>query len=382
MQIAMIAADFTAGEADELRRSMAAWKRKGGIGKFRDKLRDGMLKNDYSEAFFERIYHQMEGFGDYGFPESHAASFALLVYDSAWLKRHYPEAFLVGMLNSLPMGFYSASQLLQDARRHRVDVRPVDVAHSDWESTLEADAGHARDTPAVRLGLHRVGGLSVDAGQRVVAARRQQAFRDVADLSARAGLQRKDLDALVAASALSGLSGHRRQAAWASAAVPVQGDLLSALPMREEQPALPAPSEAEDIVADYASMSLTLGRHPMALLRQPLNRHRYLSAAALRALPDRQLARCAGLVTGRQRPGTATGVVFVTLEDETGMTNVIVHAELVERQHKELLGAQLLGVRGVVQHASDGDVVHVLAQYLVDHSELLGSLSISSRDFQ
>ena len=379
MQIAMIAADFTPGEADELRRSMAAWKRKGGIGKFRDKLKTGMLKNGYSPAFFERIYHQMEGFGDYGFPESHAASFALLVYDSAWLKRHYPEAFLAGMLNALPMGFYSASQLLQDARRHRVDVRAVDVGHSDWESTLE-DNGRA--APSVRLGLHQVNGLSAAAGQRIVAARMQQAFRDVADLSARAGLQRKDLDALVAANALARLSGHRRQAAWASAAVPTQGDLLTDIPLREARPALPAPSEAEDIVADYASLSLTLGRHPLALLRKHLNRHRYQSAADLRALPDKQLARCAGLVTGRQRPGTATGVIFVTLEDETGMTNVIVHADLVERQRKELLGAQLLGVRGVVQHASDGDVVHVLAQYLVDHSELLGNLSVSSRDFQ
>ncbi|HEY1182511.1 MAG TPA: error-prone DNA polymerase, partial [Rhodocyclaceae bacterium] len=379
MQIAMIAADFTPGEADELRRSMAAWKRKGGIGKFRDKLKAGMLRNDYSEAFFERIYRQMEGFGDYGFPESHAASFALLVYDSAWLKCHYPQAFLAGMLNALPMGFYSASQLIQDARRHRVDIRPVAVEHSDWESTLE---NNPESAPSVRLGLHQIGGLSQAGGQRIVAARRLRPFRDVADLAARAELQRKDLDALVAANALTGLSGNRRQAAWASAAVPVQGDLLSDVLPREEAPALRQPSEAEDIVADYASMNLTLGRHPMALLRTHLKRHRYLSAAALRALPDKQLARCAGLVTGRQRPGTATGVIFVTLEDETGMTNVIVHADLVERQRKELLGAQLLGVRGIVQHASDGEVVHVLAQYLVDHSELLGELNVSSRDFQ
>jgi error-prone DNA polymerase len=379
MQIAMIAGGFTPGEADELRRSMAAWKRKGGIGKFKEKLRLGMLARDYSEEFFERIYNQMEGFGEYGFPESHAASFALLVYDSAWLKCHYPEAFLTGMLNALPMGFYSASQLLQDARRHRVDVRAVDVGHSHWESTLESNVGGA---PSVRLGLHQINGLSAAAGQRIVAARTERAFRDVTDLSARAELRRKDLDALVAANALAALSGHRRQAAWASAAVPVQGDLLTDLSLPEEPPALAAPSEAEDIVADYASISLTLGRHPMALLRRHMQRYRYQSSADLRALPDKQLVRCVGLVTGRQRPGTATGVIFVTLEDETGMTNVIVHADLVERQRKELLGAQLLGVRGVVQHASDGDVVHILAQYLVDHSELLGKLSVASRDFQ
>jgi error-prone DNA polymerase len=177
------------------------------------------------------------------------------------------------------------------------------------------------------------------------------------------------------------LSGHRRQAAWSSAAVPVQGDLLTGIPSREVSPELSAPSEGEDIVADYASMGLTLGRHPMALLRRHLGKYRYQSAVELRAVPDKQLARCVGLVTGRQRPGTATGVIFVTLEDETGMTNVIVHADLVERQRKELLGAQLLGVRGIVQHASDGNVVHVLAQYLVDHSELLGALPVSSRDF-
>lgn len=395
MQIAMVAADFSAGEADQLRRAMAAWKRKGGIGKFRDKLEQGMRKNGYSQEFFERIYRQMEGFGDYGFPESHAASFALLVYDSAWLKCHYPAAFLVGMLNALPMGFYSASQLLQDARRHRVEVRPADVLHSEWESTLEANPSIAPSLPAppsVRLGLNRIGSLAAAAGQRIAAARRQRAFRDVADLVSRAALARKEVDALIAANALAGLSGNRRQAAWAWAgaamsmpapmSAPVQGDLLAALPMRETPLALPAPSEAENIVADYASMNLTLGRHPLALLRRHLDRHRYQSAVALRALPDKQLARCVGLVTGRQRPGTATGVIFVTLEDETGMTNVIVQSDLAERQRKELLGARLLGVRGVVEHASDGEVVHVLAQYLVDHSELLGRLSVDSRDFR
>lgn len=381
MQIAMIAADFTPGEADALRRAMAAWKRKGGIGKFEQKLMSGMARNGYDPEFCKRIYRQMEGFGDYGFPESHAASFALLVYDSAWLKCHYPQAFLAGMLNALPMGFYSAAQLIQDARRHGVEVRPVDIMHSDWESTLEAGT---HDTPAVRLGLHRIKGLSAAAGLRIVAARTAQAFRDVADLATRAALGRKELDALVAANALAALGGHRRQAAWAGAAVPRQGDLLSAVALRETRPALPAPSEAEDIVADYASLSLTLGRHPLALLRAQLQGQHYRSAAELRRLPDRQLVRCAGLVTGRQRPGTATGVVFVTLEDETGMTNVIVHADLVERQRKELLGAQLLGVRGVIQQAGDGEVVHVLAQFLQDHSALLdtlGGLSLDSRDF-
>jgi error-prone DNA polymerase len=378
MQIAMIAADFTPGEADELRRAMAAWKRKGGIGKFEEKLKRGMERNGYDAEFCARIYRQMEGFGDYGFPESHAASFALLVYDSAWLKCHYPEAFLTGMLNSLPMGFYSASQLLQDARRHGVDVRPVNVMHSQWESSLELNENGA---PSVRLGLHQISGLGETAAQRIVVARNLHPFRDVADLSARAALQRKEMDALVSANALFALGGHRRQAAWESAAVPVQGDLLTDIPLPEAQARLASPSEAQDILADYASLGLTLGRHPLSLLRGHLNQHRYQSARELRALPDKQLVRCVGLVTGRQRPGTASGVIFVTLEDETGMTNVIVHADLAERQRKELLGARLLGVRGVVQHANDEDVVHVLAQFLVDHSELLGSLAVSSRDF-
>jgi len=371
MQLSMVAAGFSAGEADRLRRAMAAWKRKGGLGPFREKLLAGMAERGYTAEFAERLFRQIEGFGDYGFPESHATSFALLAYASAWLKCHEPAAFLVGLLNAQPMGFYPASQLVQDARRHGVEVRAPDVTASDWLSAPEGDA--------VRLGLHRIAGLGETAGERIVAARRAAPFADLGDLVRRAGLQRDDLDALVTANALVSLSGHRRTAAWHAAAVPLQRDLLLALPPAESPVSLAAPGEGENIVADYRSLGLSLGRHPLALLRRRLDHWRYATARTLRSVETNRPARCAGIVVGRQRPGTATGVIFVTLEDETGLTNVIVHARLAERQRRELLGARLLGVLGVLQQ-EDG-VVHLIARRLMDHTELLGTLPTHSRDF-
>ena len=371
MQLAVVAAGFTPGEADHLRRSMAAWKRKGGLGHLRERLIKGMTERGYALEFAEAIYRQIEGFGEYGFPESHAASFALLAYLSAWLKRHEPAAFLVGLLNAQPMGFYSGSQLVQDARRHRVDVRPPDVQRSDWGTALD-DA----DQSAVRLGLHRIQGLNSEAGQRVAA---QRPFRDVADLARRADLARDDLERLAAAGALASLAGHRRQAAWSVSAVPVQRDLLLEAPISETAPPLAAPSEGEDLVADYSALNLTLGRHPLSLLRRQLEDKRYLTAATLRTLEHNRPARCAGIVTCRQRPGTASGVIFLTIEDETGLANIIVHAHLAERQRRELLTARLLGVLGVLQR--EGEIVHLLAKRLMDHSELLGRLPTSSRDF-
>ena len=369
MQLAIVAAGFSPGEADHLRRSMAAWKRRGGIAHLRERLINGMLERHYAREFAEAIFRQIEGFGDYGFPESHAASFALLVYVSAWLKQHEPAAFLGGLLNAQPMGFYSASQLVQDARRHHIEVRPPDVQHSDWQATVE-------ERSAVRLGLRQISGLGPDAGQRIAAAR---PFSDVADLARRADLARDDLDQLAAAGALTALAGHRRQAAWAAAAVPLQHDLLRDAATDGTTIALPTPSEGENLVADYASLHLTLGRHPLSLLRQRLEARRYVTAAMLRTYDDRRIARCAGIVTGRQRPGTASGVVFLTLEDETGLANVIVRPELAERQRCALLSAKLLGVFGVLQR--EGEVVHLIAKRLVDHSDLLGRLPTSSRDF-
>jgi error-prone DNA polymerase len=372
MQLAVVAAGFSPGEADHLRRSMAAWKRRGGIEHLRERLITGMLARNYSREFAEAIFRQIEGFGDYGFPESHAASFALLVYVSAWLKRHAPAALLAGLLNAQPMGFYSPSQLVQDARRHGIEVRPPDVLRSDWETTQE-------EQTAVRLGLRQIGGLGRAAGERIAVARAAGGLTAIADLARRAALTRDDLDRLAAAGALAGFAGHRRQAAWAAAAVPLQRDLLQNAATEETAIALPAPSESEDLVADYASLQLTLGRHPLCLLRRALEARRYLAAATLRACGDKQVARCAGIVTGRQRPGTASGVVFLTLEDESGLANVIVHPQLAERQRRELLSARLLGVFGIVQR--EGEVVHLIAKRLVDHSELLGQLPTSSRDF-
>jgi error-prone DNA polymerase len=370
MQLAVVAAGFTPGEADQLRRSMAAWKKKGGLEPFEAKLKQGMEKNGYLPEFAERIYRQILGFGDYGFPESHSASFALLVYASAWLKRHHPAAFLAALLNSQPMGFYSPSQLVQDARRHGVEVRPADALLSQWDCTLEAgEAGRV----AVRLGLRIVGGLAAAAGGRIVAAR---PCASVAELAERANLNRKDLNCLAAAGALQSLAGHRRNAHWITSGVETK---TAFLPSPESDfIELKPPSEGENIVADYRSLGLTLGRHPLALLRKALFSKGFSTAENLSQLPHGSRVRAAGLVTCRQRPDTASGVVFVTLEDESGCVNVIVWHDLLERQRRELLGARLMGVIGVLER--EGAVVHLIARRLEDHTRLLGSLSVSSRD--
>ena len=387
MQIAMVAAGFTADEADELRRAMAAWRRRGSVERFRQRLLEGMEKKGYDEQFAEQIFQQLEGFGEYGFPESHSASFAKLAYCSAWLKCHEPAAFLAALLNSQPMGFYAPSQLVQDAQRHGVEVRPVDVMWSDWDSTLEASRPPASASsvgkssgPAVRLGLGRVAGLSQQAGQRIVQARLAAPFTSVQDLAARAELDRRDMNVLAAANALKALAGDRRQAQWQSAMRRTPGLLKEAPIVEDCSPALPGMSEGEHIVSDYHSLGLTLGRHPLALLRSRLADLRFVPADRLLAQwPDRRLARACGLVTTRQRPGTAKGTVFVTLEDESGYVNVIVRPDLAERQHTELVRSNLLGVYGVWQR-HDG-VCHLIAHRLVDLSALLGELPTRSRDF-
>ncbi|HZN25043.1 MAG TPA: OB-fold nucleic acid binding domain-containing protein, partial [Burkholderiales bacterium] len=376
MRLAMVAADFTAGEADQLRRAMAAWKRKGGLEPFEARLRSGMIAKGYTAEFAEQIFRQICGFGEYGFPESHSASFALLAYVSAWIKHYEPAAFLAALLNSQPMGFYSPSVLVQDARRNGVEVRPVDVTVSAPDCTLES---RAESAPAVRLGLRMMKGLTEAGAKRIEAARKVRAFESVNDLARRAELNRRDLASLAAAGALASLAGHRRNAHWMVAGTFVEPQLLRDAPIQETLPLLPKPGEGEEIVADYRSLGLTLGRHPLALLRGRLKRMRLASASELKAMPDGKPARTAGIVTCRQRPGTAQGVIFVTLEDETGYTNVIVWNDLVERQKKELLGARLLGVEGYMQ--KEGEVIHLVARRLVDHSPLLGRLLTESRDF-
>ncbi|MDB5811953.1 MAG: polymerase alpha subunit [Betaproteobacteria bacterium] len=376
MQLAVVAAGFTPGEADLLRRSMAAWKRKGGLAHLQQRLISGMLDNGYKREFAEQIYSQILGFGEYGFPESHSVSFALLAYVSAWLKCHEPAAFLAGLLNSQPMGFYAPSQLVQDARRHQVEVRPVDIAVSEWECTLEKSAN---GKPAVRLGFGRVIGFAQKTAGRLIAARTQRTFDSVDDLARRAQLDARDLKLLASANALSGFAGHRRMARWLVAGVEPTTPLLESAPAIENLPALAPPNEGENLVLDYASMGLTLGRHPLTLLRGRLKRMRLSTAAELNSFPHGRLARVAGIVTGRQRPGTASGVVFVTLEDETGNMNIVVWNSLVEKQRRELLGARLMGVYGVLER--QGEVVHLVAQRLFDYSALLGQLDTPSRDF-
>jgi len=371
MQLAVVAAGFTPGEADQLRRAMAAWKRKGGLEPFQRKLIEGMRANGIPAEFADRIYRQILGFGEYGFPESHSVSFALLAYVSAWLKRHEPAAFLAALLNSQPMGFYTPSQLVQDARRHGVEVRPVDVTASEWECTLEREA--------VRLGLLMVRGFPEAAATRVADARRERAFDSVDELAHRAALDRRELRCLADSGALAPLAGHRREAHWSVAGVATGAHILAGAPVAESRPALTPPTEGESLVADYASTGLTLGRHPLALLRSRLARMRFATAEELKRLPSGSRARAAGIVTGRQRPGTASGTVFVTLEDETGHVNVIVWPRLVEAQRRELLGSRLMGVEGTLER--EGEVMHLVARRLLDHSDLIGSLQVESRDF-
>jgi error-prone DNA polymerase len=381
MQIAMIAADFTPGEADQLRRAMAAWKRKGGLGPFHDKLVGRMLKKGYEAEFAERIFKQIEGFGEYGFPESHAAGFAQITYVSCWIKQHHPDAFLAALLNSQPLGFYAPAQLVRDAREHGVEVRPVDVAVSDWTTALEGPTGQGEVILPVRLGLDRISGLSEEAGQRIVAARAGRPFESVEDLARRANLDAHALQRLAQADALKTLAAHRHEAAWAVAGVDTRPTAMLRQTRVHEAPAeLPAPSEVEDTLADYRALGLTLGRHPLALLRQTLAQYKVQTAAVLKTYPSGRLARASGLVTHRQRPETAKGTVFVTLEDETGQVNVIVWPKVVETQRQPLVGARLLTVYG--QWQREGEVMHLVAAKLVDHTPLLQGLATHSRDFR
>ncbi len=391
MQIAMIAARFSASEADALRRSMAAWKRSGGVHHFEQRLIDGMVDNGYDRGFAERIFQQMLGFGEYGFPESHAHSFAQLAYASSWLKRHEPACFLAALLNSQPMGFYKPSQLVQDARRHGVRVLPIDAAVSGWECTLEGTGrsvpGVEQLQPAVRLGLCLVAGLGKAAALRLEAARAQAPFAGAEDLALRAQLDRQALQALAAADALRQLSGHRRQQMWDAAAQLSAPALLRQAPVNEVPLALPPAPEGEEILFDYAATGLTLRRHPLALLRERLARWRLRTALQLRAVHHGRRVRACGIVTVRQRPGTAKGTMFVTLEDETGPVNVIVWPALLERWREPLLGARLLAVEGVWQSSAspgEGAVRHLVLERCKDLTPLLGRLAgvlDGSRDF-
>ncbi|MDH4562226.1 error-prone DNA polymerase [Pseudomonas sp. BN411] len=378
MQLAIVAADYTPGEADELRRNMAAWKRHGGLEHHRQRLTSRMLAKGYELDFIERIFEQIKGFGSYGFPESHAASFALLTYASCWLKCHEPAAYACALINSWPMGFYSPDQVLQDARRHKIEVRPVDVRYSDWDCSLEP-AGEEGE-PAIRLGLRMVRGFREDDARRMEAVRQATPFSSVGDLVQRAHLDARARELLADSGALRGLAGHRHRARWAVAGVEVQAPLFAGLPEQEEmQVALPLPSVGEDMLTDYATLGTTLGPHPVSLLRAALHKRRCRSSRELLAVDHGRNVSVAGLVVGRQRPQTASGVIFVTLEDEHGMVNVVVWHDLAERQRRVLVVSQLLQVDGRLESV-DG-VRHLIARRLHDLTPLLSGLDVRSRDF-
>ena len=377
IKLAMVAAGFSAGEADKLRRAMAAWKSHGDLTPFRDKLISGMLERGHDPDFAERLYQQICGFGGYGFPESHAASFALLVYVSAWIKRYHPAAFYCALLNSQPMGFYSPSQLVQDAQRHQVTVLPPDVNHSAWEHTLQSKKKH------LRLGLRIIQGLSSNGAERIHQNRPANGYQSAAELRTRAGLNQRDMELLAGANAMPGFTSNRHQAYWQLLEHEEPAELFANEAMADYTPEpchlLPEPTEGQNVLADYSSQGLTLQRHPLALLREQGHLRYCLTADQLKTTRPGIPVQVAGLVTGRQRPGTASGVTFVTLEDETGNINVVVWLDTARRQRKPLLTARLLHVKGIIE--KEGDIVHIMAGKLSDLSHLINALPVSSRDF-
>jgi error-prone DNA polymerase len=385
IRLAMVAAGFSGGEADQLRRAMASWSSKGGgsnqLAKFEQKLTDGMLKQGYNLDFAQRLFKQIQGFGVYGFPESHSASFALLAYVSAWLKCHYPAAFCCAIMNSQPMGFYSPSQLVQDAQRHNIGVNPIDINHSFWDHSLENNLDNKLnklDNPLIRLGFRLIKGLNHKAVLSIVNAKRP--FKSLSDLTLRTGLSKANLSLLSSAGALQSITNNRRQAHWQTLAIHSDGPLLeNSMPTLETQ--LNPPSESDNIYADYNNTGLTLGRHPMSILREQFPLFRQCKRHSdLAEMGHQRFVRMAGIVTGKQRPGTASGVVFLTLEDETGNSNIVIWKNAQERCRQALLKAQLLMVKGVIE--TDGAVVHVIAQELTDCSELLYQTNIRSRNFR
>ena len=381
MKVAMVCAGFTAGEADQLRRAMATFKHTGGVSKFKDKLVNGMVNNGYTPEFAEKTFSQLEGFGSYGFPESHAASFALIAYASNWVKCHHPDVFCAALLNSQPMGFYAAAQIVSDAKSHGVEVRPVCVNRSRWDCTLEEVRG--TDRHAVRLGMRMVRGLSTNDAARIVAARGDQPFSSADDMWRRSGVPTAALVRLAEADAfLPSLRMERRDALWAIKALRDEPLALWAAAasresqtveeMREPAVSLRPMTEGREVIEDYGHTGLTLRRHPLALLRHDLRRRSIVTCAEAMSQRDGKWLMAAGLVLVRQKPGSANGVMFATLEDETGIVNAVIWPSLYERQRQVILSASMLAINGKIQR--EGEVVHLVAQRLFDLSSDLGKL--------
>jgi len=384
IRLAMVAAGFSGGEADQLRRAITNWGKNSKLLSFEKKLTQGMIARGYDEGFARRLFEQIKGFGGYGFPESHSASFALLAYVSAWLKCHHPAAFFAGLLNSQPMGFYSPSQLIQDARRHEVTMLPIDVNQSDWDHQLLDSRSVLQGQPPLRLGLRLVKGLSREGAQRVIEARRQSPFRQISNLRQRARLGRRDMEALADADALASLSGHRHQSQWQIMALEQPKPLLQDEQCQpsgyfDDAVQLPAPTIAEEVLSDYRATGFTLRAHPMSLLRERYPFNRCKRHADLKELGNNRFVRIAGLVTCRQRPGSASGVLFLTLEDETGNSNIVVWQRTQQQFRRVLMTAQLLLVKGTVE--TKDDVTHIIAGTLYNYTHELQALQVKSRNF-
>ncbi|OEE67438.1 error-prone DNA polymerase [Enterovibrio norvegicus FF-33] len=375
IQLAMVAAGFTGGEADQLRRAMAAWKRSGKLAPFREKLINGMQERGYELAFAEQIFRQIQGFGEYGFPESHSASFAVLAYTSAWLKHYYPVAFYCSLLNSQPMGFYSPSQLLQDAARHGVKILPVCVNHSQWDHQQVLEGNQ----PVLRLGFRLVKGFSAQGGEQLISRRPKHGFQHLNALR-QSGLSRGDLQALASANATQILANNRFSARWQmmddTHTLPL---LVDTTPTTDDTKAIISPTAIEDVIEDYAATGLTLGQHPIALLdvNGKLGKHRL--ANELTTIQSGTVVTVAGVVTGRQRPGTASGVTFMTLEDQTGNINVVVWLATARAQNTPFVASKILKIKGILER--EGDVVHIIAGRLIDMTSTLDQLLIQARDF-
>tara|TARA_B100000530_G_scaffold325520_1_gene263324 strand:- start:1002 stop:2159 length:1158 start_codon:yes stop_codon:yes gene_type:complete len=355
MAMAVAVGGFSPGQADELRRAMGAWRKRGTLGPMVQQLLNGMKTNGINDDYAHQICEQIRGFGEYGFPESHAASFSRLVYVSAWIKHHYPHAFCAALLNSQPMGFYSPRSLIDDARRHGVSVLPIDIQKSDWDCTIEPIENAQQ---GLRLGLRQIRKLKKSAGLQIVASRESDgSFLSIGELQRRANLDRGSMKALANANALHSLSAHRRQAMWS-----VQG--LYDLPLfkglqRPDGVALTPPSASDEMREDFRSQGLSLMHNPIGMVRSRLHQEGFVDAASVRAIPGGRTIRVAGMVAHRQRPNTANGIIFMTLEDETGLLNVVIKPHVFEQHRKTILQHNLLEITAKVQR--DGDSISLLA---------------------
>ena len=374
MKIAIVAAGFTPTEADELRRSMATFKARGLVTKFEKKLIDGMLKNGYSLEYARQVFKQLEGFGSYGFPESHAASFALLVYVSSWLKYYYPEAFACALLNSMPMGFYQPAQIVIDARKHDVEVRPIDINYSNWDNLLEEKSGNYC---ALRLGFRQIRGLREDDMQLLTSQRAKlfKTIHEIRDID----LSQAALEKLADADAFRSIGLDRRQALWEISTCNDRPIALFKGQVNEnaieETVSLPKMSLSEHVVHDYAATSLSIKAHPVSFVREKLQQLHILATKELNTMHDGDQVKVAGLVLVRQRPGTAKGVCFITIEDETGCANLVVYENLFQKFRKQILQSRLLMVQGKLQR--EAEVIHVIVKDCYDLSKLLRHLTAS-----